>query len=216
MLNTFFHIGKTIKIEANMIPSYLFFKGTIENIEDNTLKIKIDGYYAQKDPQLVKCTITDETKSKVCLFETVVSRALGGYLWLDMPKEENISIVQRREYIRVSLDKDVNCYLIGINERKVESNKVFPAKIKDISGGGVLLNSSLSLPPGTVLVFELELDQNKFLLTIKVLRNMESEANGMRDLGCQFIGIDDGDRQKIIAYCNKEQMILKRKSKAFG
>ena len=214
MLNSFLKVGRSIKIEISIIPSYLFFKGFIENIKNDIFSIKIDGTYAQKDPQIVKCTITDDAKTKVCIFETIVKHVDKDHLILAIPEKEKINILQRREFIRVPLEKEVNCYLIGINDKKIESNKVFPATIKDISGGGVLLNSSLSLPPGTILVFEIELDHHKFLLTINVLRNIENEENGTMDLGCQFIGIDDSDRQRIMAYCNKKQSILKRRSRA--
>lgn len=213
MWDKFFQIGQYIKIDINISPSYLYFKGIIESISDIEFIVKIDGQYIQKEPQTVKCTISNTSKTQVCIFETVIKSVENNKLILQTPGEKNVEIIQRRQYIRVPLDKEVNCYLIGINDRKIESNKTFLGIIKDISGGGVLLNSTLSLPVGTVLVFELELDNNKFLLTIRVLRNLENENNGTRDLGCQFIGIDETDRQMIISYCNKKQLSIKRRSK---
>lgn len=211
MSDNFIQVGKTIKMEIDLIP-VLSFKGTIEKLEKDTFIVKINGQYAQKEPQVVKCTISNSTKTRVCIFETIIRNGNNNMLFLDTPNKENIKVTQRREYIRVPMDKEVSCYLIEINDRRIESDKIFSAIVKDISGGGVLLNSTLSLPIGTILVFEIELDDIKFLLTSKVLRNLESEEDGTRNLGCQFIGIDNGHRQKIIAYCNKRQLILKRRS----
>ncbi|MBU5675004.1 PilZ domain-containing protein [Alkaliphilus sp. MSJ-5] len=211
MLDNFIQVGKTIKMEIDLIP-VLSFKGIIEKLEKDTFIVKIHGQYAQKEPQIVKCTISNSTKTRVCIFETIIRNGNNNMLLLDTPNKENIKVTQRREYIRVPIDKEVSCYLIEINDRRIESDKIFPAIVKDISGGGVLLNSTLSFPIGTILVFEIELDDVKFLLTSKVLRNLESDEDGTRNLGCQFIGIDNGYRQKIIAYCNKQQLILKRRS----
>lgn len=212
MSNNFLQPGKTIKMEIHVIPSYLSFRGIIEKVEKGIFTVKINGEYAQKEPQAVRCIITNNSKTRACLFETTIKHVINDQITLVIPNEKDMRVVQRREYIRVPVDKEVNCYLIGINGKKIESDKVFPAIVKDISGGGVLLNSPLSLPSGTVLVFEIEIDKNNFLLTIEVLRNLESEENGTRNLGCKFIGIDEGDRQKIIAYCNRQQLILKRRS----
>lgn len=214
MIEQFIQVGNTIKMEVDIIPSYLSFCGTIEKIEKNIILVAIDGQYVQKDPHVVNCTISDSVKTKVCVFKTVVQNANGSKMFLLFPRDEEVEVVQRREYIRIEEDIEINCYLIGINDKKVESDKVFPARIKDISGGGVLLNSALSLPINTVLVFEIELDGSPFLLTVKILRNIENESDGTRNLGCTFLGLDDGDRQKITAYCAKRQMVLKRRASA--
>lgn len=215
MPNNFIKVGKIIKMEIDTVPAFSF-RGIIEKVKEDILTVKIDGQYIQRESQIVKCTISNSNKTRVCLFETIIKYGNNDNVFLVSPNKDKIKIAQRREYIRVPVDKEVNCYLVGINDKKVESDKIFPAIIKDISGGGVLLNSALSLPLGTVLVFEIELGGTKFLLTIKVLRNLENDGDETRNMGCVFIGIDDGDRQKIIAYCNKEQLVLRRRSKITG
>lgn len=212
MFRSFLQSGNTIKIEVDTEPSYLYFRGKIKKVEKYII-VKLDIEYIQKEPQSVNCTIIDENSRRVCLFKTIIKKIVNNQLILIKPDEEDIEIVQRRQYIRVPFDKEVNCYLIGINGKKIESEKIFPARIKDISGGGVLLNSQLSLPLGIVLVFEMKIDDNPFLLTVKVLRKSEDKEDGINNFGCKFIGINDRDRQKIIAYCNKKQLILKRRRK---
>ena len=105
----------------------------------------------------------------------------------------------------VDTDIEVDCFLVGFQDRAIESDKRFPAVIKNISGGGVLLNTKLSIPKDTILLFELELEET-LLLTVRVLRN-EVDSDNSNNLGCEFIGITDEKRQKIIKYVNKLQFI---------
>lgn len=196
-----------------MIPSYVSLQGTIKELDRDFIVVELDLEYAQKEQQKVRCTIVNDARTLVCLFETTIDQCRGNKLVLDRPEGREIEITQRRKYVRVPVDKEVKCYLIGINGRQIESDKVFPAIVKDISGGGALLNSPLSLPVGTVLVFEIELDNYPLLLTIEVLREMENTEDGTKNLGCQFIGICDTDRQRIIAYCNRQQLNLKRRGR---
>ncbi|WP_026476675.1 flagellar brake protein [Alkaliphilus transvaalensis] len=208
-MKTYIEVGMPIKLEVDVVPPYLSFWGVIEEVQDNELVVKIEGQYAQGDIRKVKCTIPKDTKA--CIFETFILQGKGEEVLLKLPPIKQPELVQRRKYVRVSTDLPVNCFLIGFNDQKIESQKSFPAAVKDLSGGGVLINSSLSLPVGTVIVFELELNNQKMVLTAKVLRNTENMENNTRDLGCEFIGLDDSDRQRITAYCTRMQLMNKRR-----
>ncbi|MCC5912377.1 MAG: PilZ domain-containing protein [Clostridiaceae bacterium] len=209
MNNTFIAAGRKIKLEVEIISPYLSFVGTIKKIEEGHIVVKIEGSYVQKYEKKVRCTILNDRK--VCVFETVIKGCIENQIILVMPKAETIQVMQRRKYVRALVDFPVHCFLVGYNDKKINSNKKFPVTVKDISGGGVLLSSSLSLPIGTVLVFELELEQQLFILTVKVIRNIENKVEKNRSLGCEFLGITDGDRQKIISFTNKMQLQSKRK-----
>ncbi len=201
--------GSPIKLEVDVIPPYLSFWGIIKSIDEECLTIEIEGEYAQKEKRQVRCIIPKETKA--CIFETWIVKGDGSQLWLQKPNQEEIKVIQRRRYIRVSTEIPIVCYLVGFNDEKIDSHKFFPGVVRDISGGGVLINTPLSLPVGTVIVFELELDRSKLLLTAKVLRNTENYVDGTRELGCGFIGIDEADLQKITSYCSKMQIQTKRR-----
>ncbi len=213
MLSRFLRIGKVIRLEIGITPPCFLLQGIIKKIEGNSFIVEINIRYIQKEPQEVNCTITNDTITQICLFKTTIKHVENNLLTLIIPNEKDIQIVQRRRYIRVPINKEVNCYLMGINYRGVRDDKIFSAIAKDIGGDGILLNSPLFLPMGTILVFEIELDNIQFLLTVKVLRGMENTDDGTSNLGCRFIGISDADRQKIIAYCNRRQLALKRKNR---
>lgn len=210
MYEKYLQPGKNIKLEISVNPPYLSFWGVIDHIKDDHIVVDITGQYVQKDDRQVNCIIPGTTK--ICFFQAIIKGCIEGKLVLSMPKPDDIKVMQRRKYARVPTNIGVNCFLIGINNKKINSNKIFSATVMDISGGGVLLNSKLSPPVGTLLVFELALENNQFVLTVKVLRNIENMADGSRSLGCKFVGIDDSDRQKIIAYTNKLQLRMKIKS----
>lgn len=208
MFKAYLEKGMRIKLEVDVIPPYLSFWGIIKSYDENYLIIEIEGKYAQKEERKAKCTIPKDTKA--CVFETVILTGENNVLVLKPPNPKGIELIQRRKFIRVVTEIPVDCYLIGYKDTKIESPKFFPAVIKDISGGGVLLNTTLNLPIGTVVVFELDLGRSKLVLTAKVLRNIENTTDGSRDLGCEFIGIDESDLQKISSYCSKLQLHAKR------
>ncbi|SCY48285.1 flagellar brake protein [Alkaliphilus peptidifermentans] len=209
MSGAFISKDAAIKLEIDVIPPYLSFWGKIHLVDKKFFVVKIDGKYVQNEPRKVKCTIPNE--KKVCVINSTIHGFENDLLFIEIPSNNNIEILQRRKYVRIAVDKEVECYLIGINDRRVENTKFFPATLKDISGGGVLLNTSLSIPIGTVIVFELDINGASILLTCKVLRNTENENNQSRNIGCEFIALSDNDRQRIISYCSKEQLKHKRK-----
>lgn len=213
MLGKFLQTGKIIRMEIGTTSPCFLLQGTIKKIEEELFIVGINIEYIQKGPQEVSCTLTNDTMTQVCRFKTVIKRVENNLLTLIAPEEKDMQIVQRREYIRVPVNKEVDCYLTGINHRKAESDKIFSATVKNIGGDGVLLGSPLLLQVGSILVFEIELDGIPLLLTVKVLREMKNVENGTNELGCQFIGISEADRQKVIAYCNRRQLTLKRKNK---
>ncbi|KAB3532156.1 PilZ domain-containing protein [Alkaliphilus pronyensis] len=198
-----------IKLEIDVIPPYLSFWGKIHMVDKKFFVVKIDGKYVQNEPRRAKCTIPGE--KNVCIISSKIHGFENDLLFIEIPTQNNIKVLQRRKYVRVEIDKDIECYLIGINDKRIENTKFFPAKLKDISGGGVLIKTSLSIPVGTVIVFEMILNGAPILLTVKVLRNIENNNDKTWNLGCEYIGITDNDRQRIISFCSKEQIKQKKR-----
>lgn len=208
-MGSYFSGGNAIKLEIDASPPHLSFWGKIQESSDKEFSIEIEGLYIQKDMQKAKCTITGETK--IYVFETIIKQAKDNIIVLMTPDKDKVSVMQRRRFLRVETDMSVKCFLLDTINTNSEGNKYFPASVKDISGGGVLLNASISLPLGTLIVFELEIQNSPMVLTTRVLRNSENPNDNTRDLGCEFIGLDESDRQKIISYCTKLQLKNKRR-----
>lgn len=209
MLSNYLQEGTMIKLEVDVIPPFLSFWGKIHKADKKLLIVEITGQYIQKEPRKVKCTIP--TDKKVCIFETIIHGSQNNMLIIEIPDAKKVQIVQRRKYIRIPIDIELQSFIIGINDQKVENNKYISVTAKDISGGGILLNSKISLPIGTVLVFEIKLEDIQLLLTAKVLRNEENSTDESRDIGCEFIGLDESNLKQIINFCSKQQLKNKRR-----
>ena len=100
---------------------------------------------------------------------------------------------------------------------KMDIDQFYSVRLVDISVGGVRLRSQNSIPLGSILVFEMMLDNEPMMLTVKVIRCVESHDKKNYDIGCQFMGLDSNDEQKISAFClklqnrnNREQKIQRR------
>lgn len=199
--------GMAIKLQLDIVPVYLSFVGVIKSVEEDTFLVEIDGEYAQGTSYEVKCVIPKETKA--LHFKSTIVRGELNQLIIKIPDEANVEEVQRRKYVRVPVEIPVHCYLVGIGEKQVNSSKFFPGTIKDISGGGVLINAPISLPLDTVIVFELTLENHSMVLTAKVVRN-HGLSDGSRDLGCAFLGLDEQDLQRIMSYCSRLQLQAKK------
>ena len=211
-MGSYFSGGNAIKIEINSASPYLSIWGTIQASSEEEIIVEIEGVYAQWEIKKAKCTVSVATK--IYVFETLIKEANNNRIVLLTPDEDKVSVMQRREFLRVATDIPVSCFLINNENAKLAGEKFFPAIVKDISGGGVLLNSFISLPLGTTLVFELEIDNSPMVLTVRIVRNKENHNNSSRDMGCEFIGLDESDRQKIISYCTRLQVKRKKKKVA--
>ncbi|WP_192929581.1 flagellar brake protein [Alkaliphilus serpentinus] len=209
MLSKYLQEGERIKLEIDVIPPFLSFWGRVYKIEKKLFIVEISGQYIQKEPRKVKCTLP--TEQKVCIFDTIIHGSQKNMLIIEMPNNNKVQVLQRRRYIRVPIDIGVQCFILGINDQKIETNKYISAIAKDISGGGVLINSSVSLPIGTVVVFEINLDGISLILTAKVLRNEENQTDATRDMGCEFIGLDDSNLMQLINFASKQQLKNKRR-----
>ncbi len=209
-MGSYFSGGNAIKLEIDSAQPHLSIWGTIKDSSEEDIRVEIDGVYAQLEVKKVRCIIAVATK--IYVFETLIKEADNNMLVLMTPKKDKVSVLQRREYLRVDTDIPIRCFLLNDKLVQLAEDKFFPATIKDISGGGLLISTDISLPLETLFVFELEINKSPMVLTAKVVRNTENPDNSSRDIGCEFIGLDESDRQKIISYCTRLQ--VKRKKKA--
>jgi c-di-GMP-binding flagellar brake protein YcgR len=208
-MDSLFSGGSQIKLEIDSAPRNLSFWGEIKQATKAEILVAIDGYYAQNEMKRVSCIVPVD--SKICVFESLIKEAYGNNIVLLAPDADKISFVQRRSYVRVETNMPVKCFTLNSDCYEPESDKLFPAIIKDLSGGGALLSSTVNAPVGALLVFELLVEGKPLVVTAKIVRSTESNVDNSWDLGCEYIGIEDSDRQKIISYCSKLQ--LKRKKR---
>ncbi|MDR5659227.1 PilZ domain-containing protein [Serpentinicella sp. ANB-PHB4] len=207
MNNPYIKEGNSIKLEVNIIPPPQPLDGVIENIFDDYLVIKCTHSYIQKEPQKVSCTIPHN--EKVCMFPSTLERSNENIVFVSMPEVHTVKLIQRRQYVRVPLITDITCYLLVINNTAVIGDKAFSATIKNISAGGVLIASKLSIPEQSIFGFELKIEDKNFVFTACVVRNMKNHQDQVFEHGCEFIGLDDKDRETLISFCSRENNKVK-------
>ncbi|KXG75261.1 flagellar brake protein [Thermotalea metallivorans] len=203
--------NQRIQIKLINDPSDVALEGAIESITSDAIHVCLDYMFVHNKNNLkVACTVWDEI-SRIYAFDTSIVHIEGQKLVLTKPEEHKIQRSDHRQQVRIDVNIPVSCYLRGIGDVKVTSEKFLPAVVKNLSTGGVLIHSPLSLPVGTVMVFELPLDKGMLLVTVEVLRNVPY-GDGY-SMGAKFLALDDRDIQKIGAYVFREQIRLKRKKK---
>jgi c-di-GMP-binding flagellar brake protein YcgR len=112
--------------------------------------------------------------------------------------------IQRRRYYRLKILLDAVVQAGG---------SIFPVRIKDISGGGVLTASKTPLPEGRELKLCIDLRSfGSIWAHARITRAGETEEQTYRyEYGLVFTGIDEKDREKIIKFIFSEQRRLLEK-----
>ncbi|CFX52968.1 PilZ domain [Syntrophomonas zehnderi OL-4] len=96
---------------------------------------------------------------------------------------------------------------------KIRESKYKQDQLIDISGGGLCFSTAESVALGSEIRFILSLgEDNSIYLNGKVVRVMEKD--GMKQVSLEYIGIREGQRDKIIAWISKSQRNDIQKEKA--
>jgi len=133
-------------------------------------------------------------------------------LKLSMPKEEEISKIQRRQYVRISVSTDV-----AIHGEESDIPPVSSITL-DISGGGL----SMLLPENhgfrekmkvkLYIAYTLQKEGPAFLTVPgQIVRIVRNEKSGKVIASIQFDDIQERDRQAIIRFCFERQREQRKK-----
>ncbi|MDF2546391.1 MAG: type pilus assembly PilZ [Anaerosolibacter sp.] len=201
-------VNNRIRMKLTNEPGEVELAGNVEDISENIIYVHLDYHFIHNKSELkVDCTIWDQ-QGNACEFNSLIYAIKGRALTLKRPKASDIKQLRRRAEVRVGVDIPVNCYIRGYGDQEIDNDKFIPAIVKDLSIGGLLLHSSLSLPIDTVIVLELPLGEELILVTVRILRNLTCEEGYA--MGGQFVALDDRDVQKIRAFVFRSQIHFKR------
>lgn len=142
-------------------------------------------------------------------FKSVVEdRFMDPRPMLKVVKPDVLFREELRSFFRVDTRIPVKI-LVDINEGDIIKQKMYEAKILDLSGGGCRV--SCDAPIAKNDVFELF-----FLGSIDRLDSVKLEAKRIRkveehiEVGSEFYSVSQGDRDKIIKYVFKRQVELRK------
>ena len=116
-----------------------------------------------------------------------------------------MAIIQRRKEYRVNVNISIPIHKIIFNNKDVIGlNKKFPANIYNISTGGVLLQSSLSVPENLKFVFNLIDENTKILCYLEIVRKEKCAEEYY--YGCKLKTVFESDRERLRVFVLKKQV----------
>lgn len=154
------------------------------------------------------CIVVDN--ENIFEFYTQIVGKNGNFIFIKKPEFDECNVIEKRKFNRVDCHIGFVATPISINNIPLnKSDKKFTGVIKNISGGGVMIESNLNLPVDMDIAFKLKL--NFFIdCTARVVRT-EAAGKDYYHSGCQFID-NSIDNIKIISlYTFKEKLKQKRK-----
>lgn len=138
---------------------------------------------------------------------------------LVVPVPEKVVKTQLRQFVRMKCDFEVQVRLLRDAEGsspaapRVESQEAFVARVRDISGGGLLLGDvPADLDDGVSLELRLFLPKSDIPETVvgRVARTLTDEE-GRKSYGIEFTAIRETTRENIIRYVYERQRELRKR-----
>lgn len=157
----------------------------------------------------ILCIVVEE--DNIFEFYTQVITKERNSILVRKPEVNEYSVIEKRKFNRVDCNIGFVATPISINNIPIpNSDKKFTGMIKNISAGGVLVESNLKLPEEMVFAFKLKLN---FFLDCKarIIRTLPVENDTIYQSGCQFVDNNIDNIKTISFYAFKEKLAEKRK-----
>lgn len=166
-------------------------KCQVVSVSEESFEVKLDiqGKY-EVDESVELFTMTSKGQ---LYFETIIKDIQGDILSLWFPI--NYRYLQRREYSRIHMDKEIVLTKEGSN---------IDAKIVDISAGGLKVTTNEQLELMAQYSLSLNIDNEITNCTFEPIR-IEANANSFVSSG-RFNDITSHDRIALVQYCFRKQI----------
>jgi c-di-GMP-binding flagellar brake protein YcgR len=192
------------KIEVRKDPDPVFFKSSIQELEDGTLSVTIPVRAGQRlmlhpgDRVRVQFVVDDASY----YFDTaMLARKRSNQVVLFvLARPSVLARVQRRDFVRFPVALNVAFRLLAQTDAAPASYK---GKTVDLSAGGVQIASSISPSPGDKVQLTLLLeDENLTELHERgeVAWSYWDDWLKMARFGVRFTDISEAERERLIAY----------------
>ncbi|MFC5463267.1 flagellar brake protein [Lederbergia graminis] len=212
-----FTIGMEIIIELSEENQGEKLKATIEDYNNDKLYI---SYPIGVDSKKTKYLITDEllhvnfvhqeTHVAYTFQSQVIGREMNSIplLVLTLPPFEQMSKIQRRQFVRVEASLDISLQF-------VDTEDFLPTTTFDISAGGcsAILPNDMHLNPGVkgnaYIIIPSTTEPHYMKVSCQVIRTFTH--NKINLVSLQFSDISKHDQQLIIRYCFEKQLEYRKK-----
>jgi c-di-GMP-binding flagellar brake protein YcgR len=141
----------------------------------------------------------------------VIGRKDGGAPMLTLEKSSEVQRMQRRSYFRIQARIRVIFNIERDDDESVEL-QYYEGQTLNISGGGMLLSTSIKLAIGDNLPLKLCLSEQEGIVATGRVERLEYLASkGLYRAGVIYAAIHEHDRDKIIAFVFKREIDLRKK-----
>jgi hypothetical protein len=198
--------GQLIIILAPFM-DYEIYANVKEIIDENiVLEMKAD-MEVPLDKEFL-CIVVDN--ESVFEFYTQIDGRNGNLIFIKKPILGGYSAIEKRKFNRIDCNIGFVATPVSINNMRIQNNdKKFTGVIRNISGGGVMIESNLNLPTEMDFVFKLKL--NFFIECKARIVRTEEVGKNIYHSGCQFVDSPIESIKTISLYTFKEKLKQKRK-----
>lgn len=162
-------------------------KGLLVPVMNGTL---IDILYIVEESGMYRFQAKVLSKTKAGNVPSMTIRQTG-----DLVKD------QRRNHFRVSL-------LLPMQIRREGLMEVIDCSTKDLSGGGMRFISAVDFEEGDIVWADFTLDEERFILRMKIVRKFKSVEPGTFESAGEFLDITEVERNRIIGFLFQRQRIM--------
>jgi len=210
-VDKFISINQKLLLEIKVGDHAGIYDSRIEDIKGGAIHISMPTENSRRIPlkpntRLHVSYVMD--RGRLSFKSMVEDRYMDPLPMLVITKPETLFREELRSFFRVDTRIPVKV-MVEINEDDIITQKMFDAKITDLSGGGCKTFIDAPIKKGDR--FEIF-----FLGNIDRLESVNAEARRVvkveenLEIGCEFIDIAQSDRDKVIKYVFKRQVEMKK------
>jgi len=210
-VDKFLSVNQKLLLEVKVGDYAGIYDSRVEDIDGDLLHISMPSERGVTIPLKPKTKLHISyvmDRGRLSFKSIVEDRFMDPRPMLKVPKPDALFREELRAFFRVDASFPVKL-LVDINEGDIIKQKMYEAKMLDLSGGGcrVLCNAPIERND----IFELF-----FLGAIDRLDSVKLEAKRIRkneeniEVGSEFYSVTQGDRDKIIKYVFKRQVELRK------
>ena len=124
---------------------------------------------------------------------------------LVLSHSDNIRFINRRRFLRVSVDKPAMIaqfpMMIKSNSSFVEAPQFYPATVTEISGPGLRISTELNVSSGDRVLVVFELENGKFIGDIGEVRGYRTSTN-IGSVGIELLGLNEAGVDELVRVTN--------------
>lgn len=141
----------------------------------------------------------------------VIKRIKNRVPLLVLKNNNKINRIQRRNFFRLKLTKQIEYILLEDNKDKIQKKDYQTTTAINLSGGGLLMVLKENMKINDRVLIDLNIDDIDKMLKGKVVRIRYNKDGYSKTAGIKFIDLDRKDRDKIISYLFNYQRKLRRR-----